>query len=203
LSQRIPTRAVEAGPEQIDLTSYYNLALQDSLDQNGDRNNLAGLASGLQRFGGVRFDVRGVVHLNGLEAKAAGLVYPDRVNGIRIGRKCVRLHLLHATSWSTEKGAVVGSYILHYADGQNRELPIVFGQDLTDWFLNTPARANVPGSPVVMWTGTNPWAAKNNCTISLYGSARDNPLPEIELVSLDFVSSMSPASPFLVALTVE
>jgi WD40 repeat protein/serine/threonine protein kinase len=204
LSQRIPARDLKAGSEQIDLTSHYNLALQDSLDQKEDRNNLAGLPSGLQTFGGLRFDVRGVIHLNGVQAKQAGLVYPQSVNGIRIGRKCVRLHFLHATDWGAEKGkSVVGHYILNYADGQSRELPIVFGRDLADWFLNAPAGANVPNSPAIMWTGSNPWATKYNCTIALYGSTFENPRPDMDVLSLDLVSTMTTASPFLVALTVE
>jgi hypothetical protein len=36
-----------------------------------------------------------------------------------------------------------------------------------------------------------------------YKSTRENPRPDVDLVSIDFVSSMSFAAPFLVALTVE
>ena len=31
----------------------------------------------------------------------------------------------------------------------------------------------------------------------------DNPRPEMEVVSVDFVSKLAPAAPFLVAMTVE
>jgi hypothetical protein len=41
------------------------------------------------------------------------------------------------------------------------------------------------------------------CWLYLYKSTRDNPHPDVELVSIDFCSSMSPATPFLVALTAE
>jgi len=203
LSQRIPARDQMASSEQIDLTSHYNLALQDSLDQKGDRNNLASLPSGLQVLGRLRFDIRGLIHLNGLEAKQAGLIYPERVSGIGIGHKCVHLHFLHATDWGAEKGTVVGRYILHYADGQSRELPIVFGRDLADWFLSVSTAEKASGNPTAVWTGSNRWSAKYNCTIGLYGSTFQNPRPDVELVSLDFLSTMSTASPFLVALTVE
>jgi hypothetical protein len=203
LSQRIPTRDSLASSEQIDLTSYYNLALQDSLDQKGDHNNLANLPSGLRTYGNVRFDVRGVVHLNGLEAKQAGLIYPQRVDGIGIWRKCARLHFLHATDWGAPKGTVVARYVLHYADDQSRELPIVFERDVSDWFLNASTDLNLPGRLIGVWTGSNRLAAKSNCTIALYGSTFENPRPDVEVVSLDFVSAMTTASPFLVALTVE
>ena len=62
------------------------------------------------------------------------------------------------------------------------------------------------GSAVVVWTGSKRAADQNLAdlySICLYKSARENPRPGVELESIDFVSSMSEAAPFLVALTVE
>jgi len=207
LSQRIPPREAKAGGEQIDLSAHYNLALQDSLGQELDRNNFAELTAGLQTFGGVRFDVRGLVHLSGHAVKREGQSYPERVSSIRVGRKCHRLHFLQATSWGTRAGDEVGSYVLHYADGERRELPIVFGRDLASyWFMGVPSAVKENGSAVVVWTGSRRARASNLSdlySICLYKSTRENPRPDVELESIDFVSSMSSAAPFLVALTVE
>jgi WD40 repeat protein len=204
LSQRIPARDPKAGTQQIDLAPYYNLALTDSLDQNGDGDNFASLPSGLQTFAGIRFDVRGIIHLEGLGAKRDGQIYPERVDGIHVGSKCSRLHFLQASAWGAGKDAVVGKYILHYEDGKSRELPIVFGRDLLDWwFPGITTASHERGRPLAAWLGSNRTSANANCPIALFESTRDNPRPNLELVSIDFVSSMSEAAPFLVALSVE
>ena len=101
-------------------------------------------------------------------------------------------------------GVQVGSYVLHYADGERRELPIVYGRDLANWwFWGIPKSSIESGGAVAAWVGQKPEAAKNGAGICLYKSTRENPRPDVELVSIDFVSSMSFAAPFLVALTVE
>jgi hypothetical protein len=98
----------------------------------------------------------------------------------------------------------VGAYVLHYADGQQAELPIVYGQDTANtWIWGLPHAPKEPGGAVAVWAGSNRAAAKSGQSLYLYRSTRENPRPEVELVSIDFVSRMSPASPFLIALTLE
>src|SRR5262249_51503082 len=62
LSRRFPSRDPEGGGQQIDLSAHYNLGLQESVD-GLDGNNFAELPVGLQTFGDVRFDVRGILCL--------------------------------------------------------------------------------------------------------------------------------------------
>jgi hypothetical protein len=101
-------------------------------------------------------------------------------------------------------GVQVGSYVLHYADGECREVPLLYGRDLANWwFWGLPRGSSEDRGAFAAWVGQNPDAAKNGAGICLYKSTRENPRPDVELVSIDFVSSMSFAAPFLVALTVE
>jgi hypothetical protein len=166
--------------------------------------DFAGLPTGLQTFGGCRFDVRGLVHVYGTALKGEEATYPERVTDIRIAQKCRRLHFLQATSWEVLDGIEVGRYVLHYADGERRELPLVYGRDLANWwFYGVPRGSSDATGAVAAWVGHNPSAAKDGAGICLYKSTRENPRPDVELVSIDFVSSMSFAAPFLVALTVE
>jgi WD40 repeat protein len=197
--QGIPSRSPQAGAEQIDLSPHYNVKLH----QPGG-TDFGDFREGLQTLGGIRFDARGSVHLNGQIAKAAGSHLPERVRGINIGQKCRRLHFLQGTGWSAVKGTTVGSYVLHYADGQSRELPIIFGQDTSDWWRwGEPFAAQKPEDACPVWNGSNRQAAQTGCSLWLYKSTRENPRPDVELKSIDFVSSMSEAAPFMVALTVE
>ena len=202
----IPPRDPQAGLGQIDLSAHYNLSLYDSLGQRPDGNSLAGLSSGLVTLGGVRFDVRGLIHLDSQSMRSSGAVYPESVNRIQIGRTCGHLHFLQAASWDVDSGTQIGTYVLHYADGQQRTLPIEFGLDTENWWCSGPlptARQPNPNSAVVVWSGINPVAAQNSRAIQLLKSTRENPRPDVRLDSIDFISTMSTAAPFLVALTVE
>jgi len=200
----VPSRDPHADAGLVDLSAHYNLALSDSLNQRPDGNDLADLKPGVSLFGGVRFDVRGVVHLSGQALIREGQVFPEHVDGIRVEQKCRRLHFLQAAAWGQDVGTIIGSYLLHYSDGQQRELPIVFGRDIGGWWLcdnNNDSAA--PESAPTAWVGTNGLASRAGCAICLYLSTRDNPRPDVQLASIDFKSSMSLAAPFLVAMTVD
>ena len=161
-----------------------------------------GLKRGVVSLGGTKFDIRGFIFLAGQAEAGAGRSLPARVEGIKVGRKCARLHFLQGATFETTDGVQAGSYILHYADGQRRELPLIYGRDLRNWWTirSEPLEAT---EARVVWTGEDPQALENHCSLRLFKSTRDNPLPDAEITSIDFVSSMSQVSPFLVALTVE
>lgn len=180
------------------LSSRYNLALH-----RPGGTDFGNLHEGLQTLGGVLFDVRGAIQLTGQIARKEGYTSPERVNGIRIGQKCRELHFLQGSGWSAENGALVGSYVLHYADGEQRELPVQSGRDIGDWWREMPTPIKDAKGAVVVWNGWNQVAARTGNTLWLYKSTRENPRPDVELISMDFLSAMSPAAPFLVALTIE
>jgi eukaryotic-like serine/threonine-protein kinase len=198
---QIPPRSAKADSGQIDLTAYYNVPLFGP-----EAWDIGDLPEGLQTLGGVPFDVRGMIHLSRYIAGQNAADFTESVQGIRIGRKCRCLHCLQAGEWAgtTKFGTEVGKYVLHFADGQMRELPIINGRDLQDWWCHAaPPELNGPNSAIAVWVGDNLEAASNGFSLCLYDSTRANPLPDVELESIDFVSSMSTAGPFLVALTVE
>ena len=97
-ANRKQTRDPLAQPEQVDLSAFYNLALGDRLIGKPYDTDLGSVHTGLQTFGRVLFDVRGVIHLSGQSTKAGGQDLPEQVEGIKVGRKCRRLHFLQAAS---------------------------------------------------------------------------------------------------------
>src|SRR5262249_8939393 len=181
----IPPRDPRASDDQIDLSSYYNLGLHESLNQKPDGKNLSALPDGLHEFGGVLFDVRGLIQLMGQRLKEEGQSFPESVNGIRVGRKCKRLHLLHAALYcqSEIEGVQIGSYFLNYADGQRIELPIVAGEDIADWFMFGPSTHVDRLTPV--WTASNPTDARG--VFALYKTTKKSPRPDAFVLSVDFV----------------
>ena len=92
---------------------------------------------------------------------------------------------------------LIGSYLIHYADGQKWEIPIVCGQDIWNFWI-VPGRPAEAKRAVVAWTGHN-----KQSPIALYRTAWENPRPGVEVESIDFLSNDLWCPPFLVALTVE
>jgi hypothetical protein len=192
-------RDPEAGPEQIDLSPFYNARLVDACLGLEPRNNLSLLPAGLQRFDRVRFDVRGIVQLARESSRLAqGREYPERVQGIPVGLKARRLHFLHGTGWTEADGVEVGSYVVHYADGLSEKLPIRYASELRDWYVatSTPSPAE---RAAVAWSGPTPGAQQ----VCLYHWAWENPHPELEIASIDFMSTQTMCAPFLIAITAE
>ena len=199
----------------IDLKPYLNAALTDSPASpvgNMD-DNMAELPSGKNVFAGVPFDVKGSIQLNGAVMSLFKKNYPNQVGPIGINRSCAKIHLLHGSNaiLSRDFDRSVAKLVLHYADGDTREINLVAGKQLFDWWaplfttgVDPRFLQTAPGTERA-WTGSNPYIKANQPdeSLVLYKSTFDNPRPDVTLVSLDYVSTMTEAAPFLVGLTVE
>jgi len=169
---------------------------------------------------GVPFDVRGVVMLRRLDPN--GEAYqrlwahcPKQVNGIAIARRVRRLQVLHGAFCRpvVDDGKAIGSFVWHYADGSQRETEIIYGRDVRDWWIggaqdlsyarSSGDRRSESERGRMVWRGVNPVAKQAGATLRLYLTPYENPQPDLEVTSLDFVSKMTTAAPFLIALTVE
>ncbi len=201
-TKAIPQRSPNAGPNQVDLTDYYNALLDECWHQGGLENNtLKDIPCGLQQFGGITFDVRGIVQLSGQQATSALRVkFPQEVEGIAVGRAGARLHFLHACGWQSPRGTTIGEYRVHYRNGETREVPIVYGSAVQDWWLSEPV-AEDSGLNVI-WRGEN-HATTDGPAVGVYLTTWENPLPEQEIVSIDYHSTMANSAPFLLAITLD
>ncbi len=96
----------------------------------------------------------------------------------------------------------MGRFVVHYANGEQREIPLRLGGDLLDFHFD-PAQPKPTVNSQVAWTGPD---AENNSEGSLSRlilMSWSNPLPDAEVQSIDYVSAMNRPTPFLVAITVE
>jgi hypothetical protein len=177
----------------IDLTLFYNAALDEDWSDRStafERDDLSELPRGRSKFAGVEFDVRGLVQLSGVQFKNSPRLYPESVEGIRLDRKCHQIHFLHATTWTAAESTQVGSYRVHYATGQQREIPIVYGKDVRD----VQADQDKPVErAIVAWKKTR----------RLLKSTWVNPEPDAAITTIDYISKMTDSAPFLVAITVD
>ena len=201
-SNLIPSRIAQAPPNLIDLSEYFNAALAQTWHPGTFptyyTNTLEELPPGLLQLGDQVFDVRGIVQLSGSELQKAGGQYPQQITGIKINQTCRQLHFLQAAGWRSTDGTTIGTYRLHYADGQVQDIPIVYGADVRDWNMDSDPSGKLTRSTVA-WSGFN----SARVVVRLYKTTWVNPLPETEIVSLDYVSAMSPSAPFLLAVTAE
>lgn len=198
LRKLIPARLPYAPEEVVDLTPYYNAALVKAWHPGAGGNNLEGLPKGLLQLGDSVFDVRGIIQLSGKRLREAGGRYPEAVRGIRIEQSARQLHFLHACGWKTQEGVPVGEYIVRYENGQEVSIPMVYGHDVRDWNADSDPAAGLK-------RGRQVWSAVNNARfrVRLFETVWVNPTPEVPIASIDFISTMSEAAPFLVALTLE
>jgi hypothetical protein len=126
---------------------------------------------------------------------------PDKVEGIPVGHKVARLHILHATGHQEKDGTVIGSYTIHYEDKSKATIAIVYGEDVRDWWFSVDTDG-VKRSKVA-WEGTNAAVKSRNAKIRLFLTTWKNPQPRKKIVSIDFASKKTRCSPFCVAMTVE
>ena len=197
-----PPRDPLAKPGLVNLSEFYNAALTDSW-HGSSGNNLAELPAGLQTLSGVEWDLRGLVQLGSKSPSAKN--FPEEVKGIKVHQKCRRLHFLHAVGFGAvgDEGTQIGTYVIHLATNHmHLELPIVYGHDARNWHV----LADEPAAPkelMVAWTGANDVSKSKGLNIRLFKTTWVNLVPEAEVESIDFVSSMATPAPFLVAITAE
>ncbi len=197
----IAPRSAQAGPDLVDLSAHYTSSLDDNWFCHAG-HDLRDLPRDIQVFGGVTFDVRGLVQLAASKSlEITGVVFPEAVKGIAVHRMGRRLHFLQACFWSVAKDAKLGEYVIHYADGQTRTAPILYGRNIVDWWL-TPEEGELANATVA-WRGSNPATRSMGLTTHLMDYTWENPLPDVEISTIDFVSDFIEAGPFLVAITVE
>lgn len=198
----IPPRDPMAGPDQVDLTNYYGTSLDDDWF-NHPGHDFHDVPQGLKPFGGVLFDVRGLIVLAGTNSLAvSGLALPEAVMGIPVGRKGKAVDFLQAAAFvGSTPGLKIGEYVMHYENGETRTADLIYGENELDWWVN-PAEGHFTKADEV-WFGSNAATRRRGMKTRLIKFTWMNPMPEVTIKSIDFVSSLTTSSPMLVAISVE
>jgi hypothetical protein len=121
-----------------------------------------------------------------------------------VGARFDVLHILHSTmfgkGFGVEDGTVIGAYVVRYADRSDERIPIVYGEDVRDWWRDSdPAEAS---RGKVAWVGKNR-AAGDDSEILLFSGEWRNPHPDKRVAAIDFETKDTACAPFLIALTLE
>jgi len=207
LRELIPDRDESMDKRLIDLSHHYNVALCENpfetVRQDRTRSeHLGNLPHGVAKFGGIEFDVRGVVALHGKQSQLRPLraKLHERVEKIAVGQTASRLHVLHGVGWGSTlpHGTVVANVVVHYRNEMTIEIPIRIGADVRDWFLSNNHRRQVTEGELV-WV--QPSSEVGSRDIGLYLLTWENPHPEEVIQSLDYESTLTDASAFLLGVT--
>lgn len=204
---QIPARDAATPPNLIDLTTHYTGTLDESsyLDPISDWMgiNLTKAPKGRVQFQNVSFDVRGVVQLTHASKDVLWEGYPQAVEQIPVAQRFRRLHAIIGSIGSAPEGKAIGVLVLHYADGTRHECEIVYGRHVRHWWTHGDSRTDTDLAQVA-WEGPHAFPNIHPTRLRIYHSTWENPRPDEEVVSLDFVSRMTTAAaPFLIAVTVE
>jgi hypothetical protein len=197
LSSRTPGPNEQSRPFCVDLSAVVNLPLSAELPNMARGGSLPTLPQGRQKFGDTEFEIGpGVVqfacqYFHFLRTTK----FPQQFPGLKVGRKCRTLHFLHARRWSSNK-EMLASYLIHFANGLTWEIPVTT-QNQSDVRYSGDEPGAAKGS-IVAWTGTNSLGR-----VRLFQTSWENPLPEVEVESIDLVSAMTFYPTFLAAITVE
>lgn len=211
-SRGLYRRSGDTPTHLLDLSAQYNAGTMDDWHNSADKgNNLASLPLGVHEFGGVQFDVRGIVQLSGTNLARIQPDYPVAVPGIQIGQGAKRLHFLHGTGWplwdAAGKDVVVpiARYVIHYADGQTAELPIRYRDDVRNWQYEPEGVTREQGGASPVWKGPQARWKEHwpKWGVRLYLTTWTNPRPEVTIQSLDLISTMTGSAPFVLAITVD
>jgi eukaryotic-like serine/threonine-protein kinase len=208
LVSTIPRRNGAARPQLLDLSEHYNGSLTagwipSSAFGTTVERNLGELPQGIQKLADVEFDVRGLIQLGGHSLNdSLNAEYPRAAENLPVKQKCRRLHFLYGTGWREPDGTKIGSYVIHYAGGEWREVSIIYGEDVRDWWF-TRGLDEPTTRGAVVWTGWNAATRAQNQALRLYKLTWENPHPELRIESIDFISELSNSSPFLIGITAE
>jgi hypothetical protein len=193
--------ALAWGAEQaftfLDLQPQANQKLKEKFAAT-EGNTLQDLPQGEQTFEGVKFKIGpSAIWLAGTNIPDL----PEKVNGIQVKKAFGKLHILHSTGWTSLDGTLIGEYVVHYEDRSTETIPVVYGEDVRDWWNHDNSKEVTRGK--VAWTGENDAAKQLNCSLRLYLTTWKNPKPNQKVTSIDYHSMKTEAAPFCIAMTVE
>ncbi len=133
---------------------------------------------------------------------------PKEVKGLPAGCKADVLFFLHAFN-SRDPGRradpaaappVAFRYVVHYADGQTAEVPVLLGEGVGHWISSKPAGLK---SAALAWSARFP-ADKSEDEAAVYQFAWTNPRADVAISSIDMAYGKdgdSYGTPALLAVT--
>jgi hypothetical protein len=142
------------------------------------------------RIGGIQFDIDGARILSGRLLSQPGK-YPRQIT-FKTHFQADQIAFLHASAFPASGGAVVGKYVLTYADGKTQTIELQYGRDIRAWTDLNPT-AGAPAG----WFGKS----ANGLPSAVRVLRWHNPWPDKTVTSISLSSDHPYASPVLMGVT--
>lgn len=204
-----PALATAAEQVPLDLSAHVNDPLDKEFHREGvPGNHLKALMKTDPKLAEVQYHI-GEKMLQ-LGSKLC-LERPKKIEGIPVEKSVSKLHFLHATGFGTgqetdpnyvKDGTQIGHYTIRYADDTTVDLPIVYGEDVRDWWNVDNNKETKRGK--VVWSDMNEASEQYGIEVRLYTTVWENPHPDKAVKSIDYVADGdTAAAPFCLAITAE
>jgi hypothetical protein len=181
------------------LESFYNFALSEEI--HGKPGNTIPLQPGINDYNGIKFDVRGIIQLaSHVSFEKSHIEYPEEITGIPVNHKAKKLCFLHSSAWESLKGTEVVRIVVNYANNQKQIITMRNQLEVEDWWFNLE-KSVFPSEAKLAWEGTNNRVKDLGCVLKLYRYTWKNPMPKVEILSIDLISSMNDTGYMLYGIT--
>ncbi|MNI44149.1 hypothetical protein D3C73_985070 [compost metagenome] len=137
--------------------------------------------TGEQVIGGIPYNLptsmteSTVIMLGGGTSKRPSL--PISITGIPVNQKLGKIGFLHTLMWPTAtKGMTIAEYIIHYSDGTQAVHPIVFKQNIDDWYV-----PSIDAGVTIAHKYKMPTSGER----AVFNTLFTNPHPEKTILSID------------------
>ena len=195
----IEKRQLPAEKKYVDLGSFYNFSLSEEI--HGKPDNIIPIRSGIDDFNGVTFDARGIIQLaSKVSFEKSHIRYPENISGIPINCRAKSLCFLHSSAWESEKGTEVVQIVVNYANKAQRTISINSRIEVEDWWFHLQ-NSIFPAKAKLAWQGSNARVEDLGFVLKIYRYTWVNPLPEVEITSIDLISSMNDTGYMLYGIT--
>jgi beta-galactosidase len=201
--------------QPIPLDDQCNQFLAKDRGWFGGGRDLAHVPAGVSPLGGVTYAIRdfrtspvpACVMLAGPGAKGQ---LPKEVKGLKADCKADVLFFLHTFNrtgeWRPGRGPAettpptLFKYVVHYADGQTADVPVLYGEGVGNWVDKEPRGLK---SASVAWAAPFP-NDKSEEQAVVYQLQWTNPRPQVQIQSVDMVygpQGSQYGTPALLAIT--
>ena len=198
----IPPRSAGTPASCIDLSAFYtaNLAHDVYHEQGNHFGRLTRQTAAAMELDAIPFDVRGAILVGGaLKAEA----YPMQSGPIPVGAHCSSIIFLHAaTGVTAAMGTEIGSYLVRFENGETREVPLVFGDQIVP-FESRQVALKEGATSKVAWEGLNEAIPTRGKDIQLAQFRWMNPSPDVPVEQIQLRSHGSGAGICLLAVTLQ
>ncbi len=189
IRNRLQERDPELPAASLDLSGSYNALLTDRWLGGARQIKRGPFEPGVLEFDGIRFDVRGVLQLQGKGMPLVKFPSSRIIKNVPSGQ---RVYVLQGSFFEGAAGEKVAGYRLHFLVGEPVEVPVRFGEQI--WHSEIPNQAELPEELTAH--------AHGSPTFTVYHFSFDVPEGR-DVRSIEFRTGESEAAPFLLGVTIE